>query len=339
MPDVQEVFRMSTQKVRPDQGFTQRQEFRQRRRVRNRKIGTYAVVAAMVAVGGLALLTQQGDPDAMQPAGPTSPSSVTGSSVVTHWYLDIATGERSPVPIRMGGARLLEVSPNGESVAYNQCCNDDALYVANLDGSGAEVVSPDELDGYGPTWIDDDTILFQGRPEATSELGDLYVADVATDEVTLVVDMPDMRNGAWIVVSDVSPDGTTVLYHFPRGRGKDVTWDLWTVPLAGGEPALLRRDAGYAQYAPDGSIVFFDHPIPFEGDAIWIMDGDGSDARSLVEHPGDSLEWPRVSPDGTKVVYGHDGAVEWVDIASGEITTTGQRNEEPAWFGNDKLIV
>ncbi len=42
---------------------------------------------------------------------------------------------------------------------------------------------------------------------------------------------------------------------------------------------------------------------------------------------------------GTKVVYGHDGEVEWVDIESGEVTETGQRNEEPAWFGNDKLIV
>ena len=55
MPDMREVFQMSTQKVRPDQGFTERQEFRQRRRVRNRKIGAYAMVAVIVAVSVVAI--------------------------------------------------------------------------------------------------------------------------------------------------------------------------------------------------------------------------------------------------------------------------------------------
>ena len=69
MPEVQEVFRMSTQKVRPEQGFTERQEFRQRRRTRNRKLGAYAVVAAMVVVGGLVIVSQQDGGDGRQPAG------------------------------------------------------------------------------------------------------------------------------------------------------------------------------------------------------------------------------------------------------------------------------
>ena len=153
----------------------------------------------------------------------------------------------------------------------------------------------------------------------------------------MVTDLPDERNGAWVVVSDVSPDGTTVLFHLPRGRNRNAEYDLWTAPLAGGEPTLLRKDAGYAQYAADGSIVFLDHPVPFGGDAIWVMDGDGSNARPLVE--GAALMWPRVSPDGTKVAYGHDGKVEWVDIESAEVTTTEAHSEEPAWYGNDKLIV
>jgi Tol biopolymer transport system component len=201
------------------------------------------------------------------------------------------------------------------------------------------MISPAELDGYGPTWIDNERILFQARPERTNQLGDLYVADLSTGEITMVVDLPDERNGAWIVISDVSPDGTTVLYHRPRGQSNDAEWDLWTATLEGGEPTLLRKDAGYAQYAADGSIVFFDHPVPFEGDAIWIMNGDGSGARPLVERPDASLSWPRVSPDGSKVVYGHDGKVEWVDIESGKVTTTEELSDEPAWYGNDKLIV
>ena len=339
MPDVQEVFRMSTQKVRPDQGFTQRQEFRQRRLTRNRRLGTYAVVAAMVAVGAIAIVsTNQNDP-VRQPAGQASPAS-DAVDVITHRYLNITTGESSPVPISLGAATLIEVSPNGNAVTYGTCCDgDDQVFVANLDGSETENITPEGLDGYAPTWIDDQRILFQVRSGESMRLGDLYVADLTTGETTMAVDLPDERNGAWIGVSDVSPDGTTVLFHFPRGRGRGVEWDLWTVPLAGGEPTLLREDAGYAQYAADGSIVFLDHPVPFHGEAIWIMDGDGSNARPLVEHRGDEVGWPRVSPDGTKVAYGHDGEVEWVDIESGEVTATGQLNDEPAWFGNDELIV
>ena len=334
---------MSTQKVRPDQGFTERQDFRQRRRMRNRKIGAYAVVAAMVAVGGFAIVsTQQGDTDGRQPAGATSPSSA-GPTVTTNWYLDIATGERLPVAANLGAAKLLEVSPNGEAVAYNTCCDDDAVFVANLDGSSAEIITPEELDGYGPTWIDDERILFQGRPQGTIQLGDLYVADLSTGEVTMVTDLPDERNGAWIVSSDVSPDGATVLFHLPRGT-EDTEYDLWTAPLAGGEPTLLRKNAGYAQYAADGSVVFLDHPVPFHGDAIWIMDGDGSNARPIVENRGDLLTWPRVSPDGKHVAYGHDGEAEIVAIdgccaTGGSGEATGEFSEEPAWFGSDTLII
>jgi Tol biopolymer transport system component len=346
MPDVQEVFQMSTQKVRPDQGFTERQEFRQRRRMRNRKIGAYAVVAAIVAVGGFAIVaTQQGDTDGRQPAGTASPSSAS-TTVTTHWYVDIATGELSPVAMDLGDANLLEVSPNGETFAYNTCCDDDAIFVANRDGSGAEIITPDKLDGYGPTWIDDETLLFQGRPEGTIELGDLYVADLSTGEVTMVTDLPDERNGAWIVISDVSPDGTTVLFHLPRGKGKNTEYDLWTAPLSGGEPTLLRKNAGYAQYAADGRIVFLDHAVPFHGEAIWIMDGDGNNARPIVENRGDHFTWPRVSPDGKHVAYGHDGEAEIVAIdgccgatAGGSGDATGEFSDDPAWFGNDTLIV
>jgi Tol biopolymer transport system component len=347
MPDVREVFQMTTQKVRPDRGFTERQEFRQRRRVRNRKIGAYVTVAAIAAVAVIAIAAvQDGSGDTMVP-GATPPPSAAAPVTSTHAYLDLATGERTPVAPDLSEARLLEVSPNGEAVAYNTCCDDDTISVASLDGSGAEVITPDELDGYGPTWIDDETILFQGRREGTIELGDLYVANLSTGEVTMVTDLPDERNGAWVIVSDVSPDGTTVLFHLPRRAGAgsedDTKYDLWTAPLSGGEPTLLRKNAGFPQYAADGRIVFIDHAVPFHGDAIWVMEGDGSKARPLVDDRRAELTWPRVSPDGSMVAYGNQGEAYIISIdggpgvGSGE--ATGEVSEEPAWFGNDTLIV
>ena len=55
MPDVQEVFRMSTQKIRQDPGALDRQLTRQRRDARTRKLGTIALVVAIVAIAGSAL--------------------------------------------------------------------------------------------------------------------------------------------------------------------------------------------------------------------------------------------------------------------------------------------
>jgi Tol biopolymer transport system component len=312
---------------------------KQRRTARNRRFGALAVAAVIIAVAVVAVITLQDGNDGGGPADTTSPSAFVPVNVVSHSYLDIATGERTPVEANLTGANLPEVSPNGESVVYFTF--DDGIYISALDGSGEVPISPDGLDGYAATWIDDETILFQGRSTGAgeNELGDLYAADVSTGEATMVTDLPDVKHGAWFIVSDVSPDGTTVLFHLPR-KGKNAGYDLWTAPIAGGEAALLRKDAGFAQYGPDGSVVFLDRPVSFEGDAIWIMDGDGRHARLLVEG-GRYTTWPRFSPDGTTVSYANDEMLEIVDVASGEVTTLDASTHEadPAWYDDDTLIV
>ncbi len=338
MNELKEIFDMVTKQTEPDLDSWKDQEDRQRRRQRNRRLGAYAVAAAIVVVAAVAIAAlREGRGDQAEPAVPPSVAP-GGGPAITHSFLDTLNGERTPVPVEMVGGRALTVSPDGQAIAYNTCCTSrHALYVAGLDGSDRVTITPDDLNGYAATWIDDDSILFQARDAGTKELGDLYVANISTGEMHMVTDLPDERNGAWIVMSDLSPDGTTVLFHLPRGKGYDATWDLWTAPLAGGEATLLREDAGFAAYAPDGRIVFLDHPVPFESDAIWIMDGDGRNARSLVE--GGVFTWPRVSPDGTMVAYGNGGKAEIVHIASGDITAFDDPSEEPAWYGNGTLIV
>lgn len=183
------------------------------------------------------------------------------------------------------------------------------------------------------------TILFQGRPSGTIKIGDLFVADISTGELSKVVDLPDVRNDSWFIRSDISPDGKTVLFHLPRGRGVNTEWDLWTAPLTGVDATLLRENAGFARYAPDGSIVFLDQPQNFVSSGISIMDGDGTNVRKLVGRGG-TYSWPQVSPDGTMVAYRESGLdVGIVNIATGEFTILNASSEEPAWYGNDTLIV
>jgi hypothetical protein len=67
MPDVQEVFRMATQKVQPDPGALDRQHRDQRRRVAKQKIAVYALVVA-IAVAGIVIGINVLPSDDSQPA-------------------------------------------------------------------------------------------------------------------------------------------------------------------------------------------------------------------------------------------------------------------------------
>jgi hypothetical protein len=73
MPDVQEVFRMATQKVGPDPGALERQYRDQRQRTFRRKAGAYALVAALLIAGAVIGIRALPSDDARPGApGPTS---------------------------------------------------------------------------------------------------------------------------------------------------------------------------------------------------------------------------------------------------------------------------
>jgi hypothetical protein len=70
MPDLQEVFRMATQKVRPDVGFVDRQLGRQRKRARNRKLGGLGLAAVIGVMAVLVVMrAAQDDGAATRPGG------------------------------------------------------------------------------------------------------------------------------------------------------------------------------------------------------------------------------------------------------------------------------
>jgi hypothetical protein len=91
MPDVQEVFRMATQKVRPDAGALERQHRDQRRQVFKRKVGGYALVAGLVVAGALiGLIALRKGENEPSPAGePTAVDTGEAGAVdVARGFLD-----------------------------------------------------------------------------------------------------------------------------------------------------------------------------------------------------------------------------------------------------------
>jgi len=333
MAELREIFEMVTHDTEPDLDEWREQEGRQRRAIRRRKMTTFVVLGAVLvaALAAGVLLDEAG-----RTATPATSPSVPLVSLATHFYVDVATGERTIAPADMPGGRLVDVSPDG-MFAYETCCSGgDYLAVIDPDGSNERIILQDPpLAGYAPAWSPDgSTLVFQGRQANGYRVGGLYAYDVATGRTRKIVTFDGMRFGWWIVRSDVSPDGQTVLFHLPRGR-HPTTWDLWTVPISGGTPTLLRRSAGFASYAPDGSIVFLDHPKDLHG-SIWIMNGEGTDARELVG--GGSHGWPSAAPDGSRVAYGDDSRIYVVDIADGQVRKVSF-GTEPAWVDSDTLLV
>jgi Tol biopolymer transport system component len=340
MPDVQEVFRMSTQKIRPDIGFNERQVQHQRRAARNRKAGAFAVVAAIVAIAVVAIVVAwSGSGGTDVPA--VSPTEAPTQDLTPTSFLDVDTGALTPNPaIAKGSANFYPVSPDGTMIAYSTFGEKngapDRVWVVNMDGTEKRAITPPGLDGYAPDWSPDgSTLVFQGRDHDSKRgIGQLYLADVATGELTKLTDLDPSWAGMWIVTAEISPDGGSVLFQLPVG-GSDQERDLWTIPITGGTPTLLRRNAGYGSYGPDGAIVFVDHPNAMRG-GIWLMDADGRNARMLT---GGRQEWPEISPDGTRVAYSDEsGTVFVLDIATGQIAEVGA-GTQPAWFDDDTLIV
>ena len=89
MPDVQEVFRMATQKVRPEPGFVDRQFKQQRRGSRNRRSGALALAAAIGVVAVVVVIRAVDDGTGTQPGG-------QGTEVPTAEAIPLPGGELEP---------------------------------------------------------------------------------------------------------------------------------------------------------------------------------------------------------------------------------------------------
>ncbi len=342
MPEVQEVFRMATQKVDQEPGALERQVTRQRRAVRNRRVGAFAMVVALVAiaVAGYAL-TRPDKPVVPVHGGKTSSPPVTGSANAAGSMVDLLTGKITALPTSIAkSGTYYAVSPDRTKVAYSYCCTPPVpLFVANLDGTGIRRLTAQGQDAFAAQWSPDGSLLvYQQRNAMTLQLGNLFVLDVGTGRRTRLTNFDQRHDwGWWATIPSFASDGRSILFQLPGGDPNNPTWDLWTVPVTGGKQTLVRRNAGFGGYSPDGKWLAYLSPVVnFSGGSLWITSVHAGTPRALVSNA--RLGWLRWSPDGTRISYTNGEWVYVLNVATGSASRVA-KGDHAEWFDDHTLIL
>lgn len=86
MPDVREIYQMITTKKPPEPGALERQQRRQVRAARNRKIGAFVVAAAIGVASIVLFVATRGGPDTPRSNAPANPSASTPVEIATDFF-------------------------------------------------------------------------------------------------------------------------------------------------------------------------------------------------------------------------------------------------------------
>jgi Tol biopolymer transport system component len=304
------------------------------RRTRMRQVvnGLGAVfVAALVAVGitsGVnALLRAEPSRPAHdvspspEPGPTTSPQPALDTRIVETfeldekpgtYFVDVRSGEATPVP-----QSIVDLAVDWDTVGYQGTPDGSSLLFVGEDDRGRSQVFLATIDGSDVSQLTDEpegaeaaSLSPDGRTVVYVALSgtfrqdlpaDLVVMDVATGDRTVILhaggnELIYGRNE--LQYPRFSPDGRRIL--FTRGIGG---YELWTIPVAGGEISRLLDDAYDAFPSPDGTTIAFhrDREISFphggtRAPQVWFADTDGSNARPFA---GVNSGGPRWSPGGT----------------------------------------
>lgn len=233
MLELREVFEMVTKQTEPDLDSWKKQEDRQRRASRNRKVGVVALVAVFAIGSFLFALSARPGKDSV-PLGsdtPSVPIPAFGAQIVG---LDgtVLAG----IPGLPADAYGLQLSPDGTTVAFmteGASLGDGRVATIKVDGTDLQILTGntnntgDAQDAV--SWSPD------GSQIAYAANGDIYTMDADGSNVRQLTTDPS---------GDYHPDwsskGTIVYWHgAPTGEdGGPADTDIYTIPAGGGRPPL-----------------------------------------------------------------------------------------------------
>src|SRR5437016_1064467 len=150
-----------------------------------------------------------------------------------------------------------------------------------------------------------------------------------------------IAQSVWTEEFDVSPDGSTIAFKSAQAG----TYDIWTVPLAGGEPKQITKLPGREmkpKYSPDGKWIAFeaDHNGVMIHD-IYIVPSQGGEPVRLTDNPLHDAN-PMWSPDSKKIYFTTemfwDNSFAEIDIATKQIKRIAPSGGNPQLSPDGKRI-
>jgi Tol biopolymer transport system component len=170
---------------------------------------------------------------------------VAGIFVTSH------RGEGRDVIVDCGDSAWPVLSPDGSEIVYVQTTDQNKLFRRNSTGTVFEVQTGGfPLTGQNLLWSDDNRLVFQGCETWHQQNGECGTWVTDADQVAPVriivgnhARPMDARHGLLTYMSD-----------------EDGDWDVYLMPLAGGNPINLTRNDvqdGLAAIAPDGQSVAY----------------------------------------------------------------------------------
>lgn len=167
MPDVQEVFRMATQQVRPDPGALDRQLGHQRRTTTRRKGGAYAVAAILIGV--LAFVAVRAGIGSSEDVGigtePSSPPVAPGAEpavTVTSDGSSCSIRGATTDPIGSGFVSIEVVNDTDARAMFDSWRLADGYSFEAFRRAVARDVSFAEAGSDGGAWPGDDEVTYLG---------------------------------------------------------------------------------------------------------------------------------------------------------------------------------
>jgi Tol biopolymer transport system component len=334
MPDVQEVFRMSTQKVHQHPGAMDRQLHKQRKAARNRRLGVFAVVGCIAAVAIVAALVAGEDRGTPAPSVAAEPDGAEQTLSI----IDVGSGTETPFTAPVGASEF-DVMLDGSMVTYTDLDEDGnaQVFVMDADGSNARQLTHGEggVDPTGPIWSPDGSMIAYVRD--TSDNSQMFVVRVSDGESTMVTQEPQgaVDPGGW------APDGGSIV--FSTLDPSISHYSALSLDLTTGQTRLIVADGSVPALSPDGAWIAFNSwlkPDPLV--RLILAKSDGSGRRVIARLNGDD-GYQRWSPDSTQIAFvgstDEDGFGTYVyDLATGETRFVTAGTIE-SWIDNDHILV
>lgn len=328
MAELKELFEMATKEVEPDQDSWREQQRKQDRSSRNRRLGAFVGVAAMLVIATVVAVSVW--PDA-EPA--PSVRNAPDAAPLDGYYLvrlDGGSPVRIPGP---EGSSWYRPAPNGARVAFVQTDDEGVqqIFVMGPDGSNVTQLTFGGRSVFEPAWSSDGTrIAFSGvSPDGSRDLFILEPSGTIRRLTTL-------RPGEEAWQPTWSPDDSTIAFVINAG---DPVVRLATIEVRSGQmdgsviPVAFSPD-----WAPNEDRLAYTAG-PAGADRVSVADADGSHRRELT----DALSsWPFWSPDGTKIAYGVEEpsarGLYVQDVATGETRLISTEVCMEGWLDDETLL-